>query len=475
MIDKCVRLESFKKGVKYTYLKLLEQEDERQTNTYLVMSSSSIAEKRFIDLFELLKELPRDRLDQTITFIKEEGQCMKKNKRDVSLMVGMLLSEPESLKKRCDHGSQSFHGVKELVRKGCKWNIGNGHSVNVWEDYWLEDHRSLGHKPDNCEVIYVRDLLNVDGDDWNRELLISLFPNNVVNKITSCFVNHLRPDTLYWLNSPDGHFSSKVAYFLALDSADGIEQHTTQERIKLWRALWKANVPNKIKLFVWRALHNYLPSLENMQIRGLTLTSLTCTLSGEFGEDVMHILYRCSMAKEVWTRAGFGYLYERNHPDTLDEFCWMILENSSVSWETYIMILWGLWTRRNKHFQGQHDGRDQEVDVVVKRILAEYHLANQKERSRAESGKMGLGFVARNHNGEVLLSGARGECFASSPLEAEAKAIFSCQWSFVKRQGNKVAHSIAAWVVGCNNEIVLEVRVPDCALECVMEDVRFVL
>ncbi|GJV43177.1 hypothetical protein Tco_1427713 [Tanacetum coccineum] len=42
------------------------------------------------------------------------------------------------------------------------------------------------------------------------------------------------------------------------------------------------------------------------------------------------------------------------------------------------------------------------------------------------------------------------------------------------RQGNKVAHSIATWVVGCNNEIVLEVRVPDCALECVMEDVRFV-
>ncbi|GJY93182.1 F-box domain containing protein [Tanacetum coccineum] len=55
--------------VAYTYLKLLEQEDERQTNTYLVMSSSSIAEKRFIDLFELLKELPRDRLDQTITLL----------------------------------------------------------------------------------------------------------------------------------------------------------------------------------------------------------------------------------------------------------------------------------------------------------------------------------------------------------------------------------------------------------------------
>ncbi|GJY93168.1 putative reverse transcriptase domain-containing protein [Tanacetum coccineum] len=37
--------------------------------------------------------------------------------------------------------------------------------------------------------------------------------------------------------------------------------------------------------------------------------------------------------------------------------------------------------------------------------------------------KAGLGFVARNEYGDVLLLGARVECFASSPLEAKAKAI----------------------------------------------------
>ncbi|GJX99567.1 reverse transcriptase [Tanacetum coccineum] len=227
--------------------------------------------------------------------------------------------------------------VKELIRKGCKWNIGDGHNVNAWEDYWLEDHRRLGPKLHNCEVIYVRDFLNVDGDDWNRELLKSLFPNNVANQISCCFVNQSRPDTLYWLNILGGHFSSKLAYFLALDSANEIEQNITQERIRLWRALWKENVPNKIKLCVWRALQNYVPAIENMQIRGLTLTSLNCTHCGEFGEDVMHILYKCSMAKEVWIRSTFGY--EGNDPDTLEEFCCMILENSFLSWEKFIMIL----------------------------------------------------------------------------------------------------------------------------------------
>ena len=171
-------------------------------------------------------------------------------------------------------------------------------------------------------------------------------------------MNQTRPDTLYWLNSPNGHFSTKVAYFLALDSVDDMEQSVSKERIRLWRALWKANEPNKIKLFVWRALHNYVPSVENMQARGLTLTSEACTHCGEFGEDAMHVLYKCLAVKEVWIRCEFGYFYEVNGPDTLEDLCGMTLGNSSLSWETFIMTLWGLWTRRNKNFHGQLDGRD---------------------------------------------------------------------------------------------------------------------
>ncbi|GJY73327.1 hypothetical protein Tco_0477758 [Tanacetum coccineum] len=77
---------------------------------------------------------------------------------------------------------RSLISVKEIVRKGCKWNIGDGRHVNVWEDYWLENHRCLGPKPFSCEVTYVRDLLNKDGDDWDRELLMSLFPRSIPNK-----------------------------------------------------------------------------------------------------------------------------------------------------------------------------------------------------------------------------------------------------------------------------------------------------
>ncbi|PWA53683.1 reverse transcriptase [Artemisia annua] len=347
---------------------------------------------------------------------------------------------------------------------------GDGHSVNVWEDYWLEDHRRLGPKPDNCEVTYVRDLLNNE----------------------ACFINRLRPDTLYWHSSPGGLFSTKSAYYLALESAQHMVENVCEESTTLLRAIWNANVPNKIKLFLWRAWKNYLPTINNLQARGLNLTSVSCTHCDQVGEDVIHVLFKCPSARQVWDRCNFDRFYDTDGAVTLDDFCQVFLNKFPMEWENFLMILWGLWRRRNKQFHGQ------------------------------ESGKAGLGFVARNDRGDVLFSGARVECYASSPLEAEAKSLlwatkqahnkgypkvifesdslclvnalqrgttllqiasmlaqiisnslsFSlCNWSFVKREGNKVAHSIASWALECNDELILEGGVPNCACIWATNDV----
>ncbi|GJX03021.1 reverse transcriptase [Tanacetum coccineum] len=167
----------------------------------------------------------------------------------------------------------------------------------------------------------------------------------------------------------------------------------------------------------------------------------------------------------------------------------------------FLITLWGLWTRRNRQCHGQISERDKRVEILAIQLLVDYHKANERGLSTSneaslrwakprgdyikincdaswikESGKAGLGFVAVNESGDVLLSGARVECFASSPLEAEAKAILwatnhsndkcylkLCSWSFVKREGNKAAYSIATWALGCSGEIILESRVPECS------------
>ncbi|GJU10752.1 hypothetical protein Tco_1133148 [Tanacetum coccineum] len=108
-----------------------------------------------------------------------------------------------------------------------------------------------------------------------------------------------------------------------------------------------------------------------------------------------------------------------------------MLSSKRAEWEIFMMLLWGLWTRRNKRFHGQLNGREGNVKAVAKFVLLEHHMANQRETTstlhnthtgvwlrpeidlikvnrdaawKKESGKAGLGLVARDHNGEVGLS-----------------------------------------------------------------------
>ncbi|GJX21922.1 reverse transcriptase [Tanacetum coccineum] len=295
---------------------------------------------------------------------------------------------------------RSFLSVKDIVRKGCKWNISNGRSVNVWYDFWVDDHRSLGPKPNNCDVDHVRDLLNLEGDGWNHELLSSLFSHNIASKIACYFVSKSRNDMLYWHNSPGDRFSCRSTYILALEA------------------------------------------YEDMNIT------------------------------------------------------WQIREKLLLAPTGYITPI-----------------RGPEAD----HIKVNYDVAWQKE-----SGKADVGFVARDYNGDVLFSGARLDYYASSPLEAEAKpvhwamshalsrgysrvtfetdslclvkalhnkfillqiaSLFSdilshsmvfdvYSWSFVKREGNRVAHSIASLALTCSYEITLDGSVPNCANVWMIKDV----
>ncbi|GKC07970.1 hypothetical protein Tco_0999580 [Tanacetum coccineum] len=67
-----INFEEWSHIVKFTYEKLIQQEDPGHTNIQFVMSSSSEAKKHFGDLTSLLAALPHDGLRQTITVIKEE-------------------------------------------------------------------------------------------------------------------------------------------------------------------------------------------------------------------------------------------------------------------------------------------------------------------------------------------------------------------------------------------------------------------
>lgn len=58
---------------------------------------------------------------------------------------------------------KSWQGAVKLIKGGCKWQVGNGFSIKVWEDDWLptpHQSRILSAKPEGCTVVKVNDLMN---------------------------------------------------------------------------------------------------------------------------------------------------------------------------------------------------------------------------------------------------------------------------------------------------------------------------
>jgi len=74
-------------------------------------------------------------------------------------------------------------------------------------------------------------------------------------------------------------------------------------RSHVWKKLWKLQVPGKIKIFGWRALHGLIPGRAILADRHIGYTG-GCPMCLNGAEDIKHILFSCNRAKEVWRALG---------------------------------------------------------------------------------------------------------------------------------------------------------------------------
>lgn len=66
-----------------------------------------------------------------------------------------------------------------------------------------------------------------------------------------------------------------------------------------WTNIWKLNIPNKVKHFLWRACSDSLPTKRSLARRKF-ITNASCDLCPDQPEDVIHALWDCYGVKEIW-------------------------------------------------------------------------------------------------------------------------------------------------------------------------------
>jgi hypothetical protein len=177
--------------------------------------------------------------------------------------------------------------------------------VHIWGDKWLPTPYtfSIHSSPKGLgSDAIVNALIDQDAGVWKLPLLLENFSNEEITAIQTIPINLTKqPDKQIWRGTSKGEFTVRSAYHMAKEKEGALLAGPSwrSEESMVWKGIWRANVPNAVKSFMWKACHNLLPTKENLFKRKV-IPDPSCPICGLEVETTSHILWECASSADVW-------------------------------------------------------------------------------------------------------------------------------------------------------------------------------
>jgi ribonuclease HI len=334
---------------------------------------------------------------------------------------------------RGSYAWQSILKARDIIIKGAVWRVGNGKSINIWNQRWLpeESHRTVISPPPAVLLnSTVSELMIPNSQQWDFHLIDQIFlpyDASAIKNIPLSSPTH--KDSLFWPGSKNGQYSVKSGYrFLVEEELKTMPScSNTVHMNSIWKSVWELQVPRKIQLFIWRALKDSLPTKLNLMKRHV-LTDPVCEQCQSTPEDTLHAVWRCPEIQAAWSKEDWlGDIPLLEASEFLDVWCQVLKLSNPDAPALFSTICWFLWNRRNKLRVRKPAEKPERIASVAKGYLEEFRACQiipspiQKPASNApirwekprqgfhklnydgaifnDSNEAGIGVVARDHNG----------------------------------------------------------------------------
>lgn len=269
------------------------------------------------------------------------------------------------------HGWRGILAGREVLRQGLGWLVGNGRSIGIWSEPWLQLDKPttpIGPPTRNNSHLCVADLFLPATTNWNLQAIREHLPQyeDTIKAIIPSECN--MEDELVWLNDKSGAYTTKSGYALTKINSDP----DPNDQFDWKKRIWSINTSPKLRHFLWKANIGAIPVGPALQTRGIDVDT-SCKRCGA-RETEIHVLLQCPYATRVWNLLPCLQLPSAliQAPNSISELlnnCSRIVSLPPIGLgdvHIFPWVLWTLWTNRNKLL---FENKEYSVEETVLKIL----------------------------------------------------------------------------------------------------------
>ncbi|XP_059436284.1 uncharacterized protein LOC132169234 [Corylus avellana] len=358
---------------------------------------------------------------------------------------------------RPSYAWQSLLSAKDVLTEGLLWRIGDGKSVRIWGDKWLPTPTTFEVQSPCMRLAVdarVESLIDWNLGGWNTTLIYDIFLKEEAEIICNIPISRYGyPDKLIWRANTSGMFTVRSGYHMekerhALQMGEGSRG---SGYTNLWKKLWQLQVPNAAKVFLWRACSNILPTKDNLLKRKIVKED-GCIFCCRDTESVVHILWECPSATDVWSVSCRSLQKSHDYFDSfMDVFAGLVERSSIHDLNLFALTAKRIWARRNTVIHGGEFLHPCKIAQEAESMLSDYHMAlgvtlegegrqvvrNVVKWKNPPVGYykmnwdmaldnihkcMGFGMIARDDQGNVIAAQSKHISAIQAPVVGEAMA-----------------------------------------------------
>jgi ribonuclease HI len=238
------------------------------------------------------------------------------------------------------------------------------------------------------EDIVVADLIEDNPVQWNRPFIFQNFGEEESTAICNIPLSRFHhDDKIIWRATKMGEFSVRSAYHLEKERTERLKGECSKgaKPEAMWKMIWSLQIPNSAKMFIWRACNKILPTKDNLRRRKI-IEEDSCFLCCRAIETTHHILWDCPSSQDVWSPSGRKLQKIHSGGENFCELIETLMERLMKNeLELFVMIVKGIWKRRNGVMHGEQFKHPGEVVRQATGHLNDFRNANMKQGEGMES------------------------------------------------------------------------------------------